>query len=172
MSLLELEDYMIRVEPFVSIVIAEDETVHTLEWDQEYLLKILREKSELSTQLRSVLTNSVLRKLVDIDKANSKSKYITLLRAFAIDGVIDDVEKNVLTQYKENHSIDDATHARGLAALGWTEEDFKRGRKQNSLTQSLKILQEKLVKMIESNEHEDIKKIILSVRKNRVDPVK
>ena len=163
---------MIRVEPFVSIVIAEDETVHTLEWDQEYLLKILREKSELSTQLRSVLTNSVLRKLVDIDKANSKSKYITLLRAFAIDGVIDDVEKNVLTQYKENHNIDDATHARGLAALGWTEEDFKRGRKQNSLTQSLKILQEKLVKMIESNEHEDIKKIILSVRKNRVDPVK
>ena len=163
---------MIRVEPFVSTVIAEDETVHTLEWDQEYLLKVLREKSELSTQLRSVLTNSVLRKLVDIAEVQSKSKYITLLEAFAADGVIDDVEKTVLMEYKENHNIDDATQARGLATLGWTEEDFKRGRKQKSLTQSLIDLQEKLEKMIESKEQqEDVENMMLSIRKSCSKPL-
>jgi hypothetical protein len=165
MSLLELEDpKRSHVEPFLSMVIAENETVRTIEWEQKFLLQILREKSEVSQQLRSVLTNSVMRKLIDMDKTNNKSKYITLLRAFAVDGVIDDVEKRVLFEYKKNHNIDAATHARGLAALGWTEEEFQLGHKKVSFVESLKSLQSKVSKWKDLNESEDINKILESIR--------
>ena len=170
MSLLELEDSVVRVTPFISSAKAGSEAVYTLEWEQDFLLKILREKTEMSTQLRSVLTNSVLRKLIDIDSTNSKSKYITLLRAFAVDGVIDDVEKKVLREYRVNHSIDGATHERGLGVLGWTEEEFQAGRKQGSLNQSLQTLLVKLERMLDrqdEDEKEVVQEILLSIRKDQ-----
>lgn len=135
LSLLELEDSVVRLKPFISSVRAgSNSSVITLEWDHDYLLKILGEKSELSTQLRSVLTNSVIQKLIDMDQTNSKTKYINLLEAFAVDGVIDRLEKGVLNEYRKNHNIDDSTHRKGLAAIGWTPEDFERGKKSSSVS--------------------------------------
>jgi hypothetical protein len=167
MSLLQLEDSVVHVKPFMSSAKAGSTTVCTLEWDQKFLIKILREKSEMSAQLRNVLTNSVMRKLLDIDVTNSRSKYITLLRAFAVDGVIDKLEKEVLLQYKVNHNIDAATHARGLAILGWTEEEFKRGRKERTMVTSLKSLQRKMEGMMERHLQEDVDEIIQNLRKEQ-----
>jgi hypothetical protein len=175
LSLLELErgsnSYM-HVQPFESMAKAgSGGTVVTLEWKHDFLISLLAEKSELSSQLRSVLTNSVMRKLIDIDKTNSKSKYITLLRAFAIDGVIDDLERSVLEEYKKNHDIDAATHERGLSMLGWSEEEFQRGRKNSSMffINSLNSLQKKLMGVIEQHHQDDVDEIIVNIKKRSDD---
>lgn len=166
MSLLELEgSSQGHVEPFMASVVAGSEAVSTLEWDQSFLLDILKEKSEVSQQLRSVLTNSVMRKLIGMDKTNNKSKYITLLRAFAVDGVIDDMERRVLNEYKKNHEIDAATHERGLAALGWTEEEFQLGRKKVSFLKSLRSLHDKVAAWKDKSDIDDVNEILESIGK-------
>lgn len=167
MSLLELEDSVVRAKPFVSSARAGTQTLLTLEWEQSFLLDILREKTEMSAQLRSVLTNSVMRKLIDIDESNSKSKYITLLRAFAVNGTIGELEKKVLLQYKLNHDISEDVHARGLEVLGWSEAEFLAGHKEVTLAQSLQNLQNKMAGIMERKEQDDVNDIIQNIRKEQ-----
>jgi hypothetical protein len=90
-------------------------------------LTILTEKSETSGALRSVLTNSVMQKLIDVGSTSAVDKYTTLLYAFGVDGALNGLEKKVLQEYAKEHGIDKETHEKCLAKMGWTPEEYRRG---------------------------------------------
>lgn len=81
----------------------------------------------MSGALRSVLTNSVMQKLIDIGSTSAVDKYTTLLYAFGVDGVLNGLEKKVLNEYANTHGIDEATRVKCLAKVGWTPEEYQRG---------------------------------------------
>ncbi|CAE7315752.1 unnamed protein product, partial [Symbiodinium microadriaticum] len=97
--LLEMADKVTGVEQTVPAfsatavaVAAPNETrVVAVEWDTA-----LTDKSETAEALRSVLTNSVMQKLIDVGSTSAVDKYTTLLYAFSVDGALNGLEKKLL----------------------------------------------------------------------------
>ena len=136
---------------FVASVFAGSETVFTLEWEQEYIIKTLRSNSELGQRLRTVLTSSLMQKVFNIGINSHNSRYLTLLSAFAVDGELSTLEKKVLGEYVLTHGIDREIHFKGLAAIGWTEEEFQQGHRNCFCDVKWDVMKTKLSGFINEN---------------------
>mmetsp|Transcript_24513 Transcript_24513/g.36058 ORF Transcript_24513/g.36058 Transcript_24513/m.36058 type:complete len:389 (+) Transcript_24513:61-1227(+) len=162
------------IPSFVSSATAGSERVVVLEWDQEFLLKVLTEKSEIADKLRTVLTNSVMQKLLDISSSGAKSKYFALLSAFSVDGEINSLEKEVLQDYISAHNIDEETHNEALALIGWSPNDFERGYKIDASSvrhhsiRTWDSLKAKIFNFIDNKHHQDFDEIVDSREKKHI----
>lgn len=110
------------------------EDINVIEWDNEYLLSLLTSNSEISHTLRTVLTQSVIQKLVGVGGGAAVDKYTTLLSACAADGEVNVLEKKLLRDYAESHQINGDVHNQCLQRIGWTPAEFERGRKLKGST--------------------------------------
>ena len=55
------------------------------------------------------------------------SNYDGLLHGIVSDGVVNAIERKALEMHRSDNNINDKYHAKALARLGWTLEDFERG---------------------------------------------
>lgn len=106
-----------------------DEKVVVLEWDNSYLVEVLTDGSETAHSLRAVLTNSMVQKLVDIGTNGAVDKYTTMMFACASDGSFNDMEKKLLSEYAQQHGVDEEGHLHALESIGWTAEEYRAGKK-------------------------------------------
>jgi len=60
--------------------------------------------------------------------------YFDLLKLSVVDEITNRRERKILAKYAQVHSISTADHEALLRALGWTQEEFEAGRKQESST--------------------------------------
>ena len=59
----------------------------------------------------------------------SHRRYGLLLLAVLADGVVDPREREVLARYAEQNGLSEARRAGLLAAAGWSETEFREGRR-------------------------------------------
>lgn len=121
--------------------------VRTMRWNRDELIELLEDDKPLRNALKAALSWDIVRKLklqrhmltegrVQDPKAWTKkredqgiSRYAAILQNILRHP--EDVENmsEVLTKYRMIHHIGDEDHKRALAKAGWTEEEFKAGKK-------------------------------------------
>jgi len=123
--------------------------VRTLRWDRTELMDLLEEDRALENALKAALSWDVVRKLkmqrhmltegrVRDPTAWSRKREDQGISRYAaiLQNVLRHPEEfgdmhlsEVLTKYRRIHRIDDADHKRALAKCGWSEEEYRMGRR-------------------------------------------
>jgi len=74
---------------------------------------------------------------VGVGEDQGRKDYEVMLRAVVADGVVHPLERSLMTQVAEKHSITAAEHSEMLTLLGWTEAEWDQGFKEK-----IKVLRE------------------------------
>lgn len=122
-------------------------TVRTLRWDRTELIELLEHDKALRNALKAALSWDIVRKLkmqrhmltegrVQDPQAWTKkredqgiSRYASILQNMLRHPEDVNNMSEVLTKYRTIHHIDDRDHEKALAKCGWTEEEFRAGKK-------------------------------------------
>ena len=122
--------------------------VRCLRWDRSELMDLLESDKKLATELKAALSWDIVSKLkaqrqmltegrVKNPTAWTKkredqgnSRYAAILQNMLANQEQFRDMSEVLTKYRKIHHIGDMDHERALARCGWTEEDFRLGKRE------------------------------------------
>jgi CRP-like cAMP-binding protein len=119
-----------------------------MEWSTAELREAMREDKEVEAAVLSTLYLDLVRgirqqreeakrrgveggapSVPESGKEKASREYEVMLRAVLADGQVHPLEKGMLQDYALKHGVADAEHNALVAAQGWTDDEWRRGRK-------------------------------------------
>ena len=93
------------------------------------MIEMLRREDDLAIKLRNILFASVRVKLKRFAMNSYRQAYHTLLEGCLADGIVSQIERKYLNDFRSEHNIAYEEHTKFLSELGWSLDDFQRGYK-------------------------------------------
>ena len=87
----------------------------------------MRKDDDLAAKLKDVLFASIRMKLKGLSINSYRQAYFSLLNGCLSDGILSQVEKKFLNDFRLDNNITIEDHTKFLEDLGWTSEDYHRG---------------------------------------------
>ncbi|CAN0355341.1 unnamed protein product [Pylaiella littoralis] len=96
-----------------------------ISWRFDELRHLLATNPNMSVCFHAALAKAMASKLVDTH--DPAVKYRQLLTGVLVDGIVTATEKDGLAEMRRGMNVDEAVHAAGLKAAGWTTQEFDQG---------------------------------------------
>ena len=102
-------------------VVARTECV-LLAWKFDELDEMLSQDDGVALAFERLMSSDLQRKVLASNTQQSKYRYV--LKGALLDGAVDEARRQLLKQYREEHSVSEAEHAEVLREIGWTLQRF------------------------------------------------
>ena len=87
----------------------------------------MRKEDDLGLKLKTILFAAVRMKLKGLSINSYRQAYFLLLQGCLADGMLNQIEKKFLRDYRTANNVTLEEHTKFLEDLGWTSEDYQRG---------------------------------------------
>lgn len=116
-------------EASASVVAMSD--VRELVWHFTDLNEFFDGNPKSASKIRSLLGNNLVKKVESLRTSGTLGEsYRHLLQGVLVDNEVSGPERRAIDKYRREKHITDDVHKRALHDLGWTEEEYEKGKKE------------------------------------------